>query len=509
MARKSLPHWIALALLVGIALATVGAFVDWERLSIDGFDGSLNDQVGYVAVARDFAEHGTLNSNLVYPVLLRQSVRRTSLYMPGFYWTLAAAYKCFGYSAITSRLPSLIGFLLSVALTYYIGRKLYSSRAAALGCTLFAAFPLCIVYAFTAMMELPLIAAGLAAFAIFLSVAERDRFWLAPLALVIPVLFRETGAIVGVVILAVMVRESSESPYRRVLITALLMAVVMAAILASPVAAGRPSLWKANLLVGGNSEQVYGDAFATDNVSSRPANWVSAIRVTFAKNARSLLRPEGESTVFEQSVVWFILSGIPLGLGLWLRRNDFFALGVGVAVAVLMAAVLGLYTVWGYRGMRVLLLLLPFVAILWGAVLERVLRAGWARAACSIVLFALGTWGAVHLLRSQTEIDTEAKANTAFVESVVGGNRGLLASPFWLSLDYINEHYPQKWSFVPSNCETARLLDERYRIGTVIVPVTHLDGQRERPAPEYCGTGLRLWGKRNYNGTEFAIYRRR
>ena len=504
--------WIVLAVLIAILLVTVASFVDWHRLSVDGLDGSLNDQVGYVSVARNLADHGTLESNLIYPLVLRQHVRRNSFYMPGFYWLLAAVYKCFGYSAAISRLPSLASFLLSCWLIYWIAARLYSGRAAAIACTLFAVIPLSLVYAFTAMMEMPLVAAGLGSFAIFLRARQTARFWVAPLALLLPFVFRETGAILAVLMLAALA-AGTEKRSRHGVICALLMLLIVAAALYSPLGAGRPSLWKANILVDGNYEEVYGDAFATDHLPSQFRDWSNAIGNKASWNLHTLIRPEGESAgFFEQSVLWFIVSGIPLGLVGWFRKKDFFALGVSAAVLLLLTSILCLYSVWGYRGVRVLLILQPFVAILWGTVLARLASTAGTllKTLPILLLFVFGAWGAFHILRSQAEVNQESKENTKFLESILQGDRQLLASPFWLSLDYANQHYPQKWSFVPSNCETMRLLDERYGIGTMLVPVPGSEEEPSSPPRDLaCGTELKFAGQKEFHGSRFWLYRRR
>lgn len=506
-------HWILLAVLIPMSLVAVGSFVDWHRLSVDGLDGSLNDQVGYISVARNLAGHGTLDSNLIYPLVLRQHFRRNSFYMPGFYWVLAAVYKCFGYSAAISRIPSLAAFLLSCWLIYWIAARLYSGRAAVFACTLFAVVPLSLVYAFSAMMEMPLVAAGLASFAIFLRARQSARLWVAPLSLLLPFVFREAGAIVGVVMLAFLVAGCKEKRFRHGLICALLILLILAAALYSPLGAGRPSLWKANILIAGNYEEVYGDAFATDHLPSQPTDWANAIGKKCRWNLHTLVRPEGESSgFFEQSVLWFIVSGIPLGLVWWFQKKDSFALGVSAAVMLLLTAVICLYSVWGYRGMRMLLILQPFVAILWGTVLARLARTAGTLVTTLpvLLLFVFGTWGTIHILRSQVEVNQETKENSKFLESILQGDRQLLASPFWLSLDYANQHYPQKWSFVPSNCETMRLLEERYRIGTMLVPIPDSEEEPFSPPQDLtCGTGLKFAGQREFHGSRFWLYRRR
>lgn len=511
--------WFAMTA-VALLLVVVGSAVDWRGLSVDGLDGALNDQVGYISVARDFADHGTLDSRIVYPLLLRQPARRNSLYMPGFYWVLGAFFKLFGYSTVIARVPSILSFVLACYFIHVIANKLYGEKAALFSVALFAAVPLLLLFAFTAMMEIPLVAAGLAAFAVFLKANERIRHWVAPAVLVLPLLFRETGIIVGIIMLAVMGGAAWASPQRKrrlgyVCASAVLMLLVCGAVLKSPIGSGRPSLWKANVLIGRNYEVLYGDAFGTDKVPSTPADWVNGIRDKFLYDVQVLVRPKGESAGFvEQSVLWFILSGIPLGLvqGFW--KRDAFAFGVAAAVALLLMGCLALYPVWGYRAVRILLLLFPFVAVVWGAVFGQLLKDSGpvVEAIPVVVLLALGGWGAVRLVRSQVQTEADTKANTKFIESVVRGDGGMVVSPFWLSLDYLNEHYPQYWSFVPSNCETMRLLDERYRIWTMILPEPDTgnddDTPRRPPRNANCGIPLKFAEEREFNGIRFWVFRR-
>ncbi|MGC2198419.1 MAG: hypothetical protein WA628_27355, partial [Terriglobales bacterium] len=88
-----------LCVLIGIALVAIGSQFDWDRLPVDELSLTLNDQVGYISVARHWLDEGRLDSAIIYPSLLRQPARRNSLYMPGFYAELAFVYRWFGYSA--------------------------------------------------------------------------------------------------------------------------------------------------------------------------------------------------------------------------------------------------------------------------------------------------------------------------------------------------------------------------------------------------------------------------
>ncbi len=202
----------------------------------------------------------------------------------------------------------------------------------------------------------------------------------------------------------------------------------------------------------------------------------------------------------------FLLSGIPLGVWLWLKRRDAFALGTAVAVSLLLIADLCVYTVWDYRGIRSLLLMEPFIALLWGITLAAWMRrrGRTVRNVLALSFFLTGVGITVLTTRMQRNVVVQAKEDTSFLSSVIGENKQMVVSPYWISLDYVNEHYPQRWAFVPANCPTMRLLDEKESIGTLIMPVeSGLDVDQSA-----CGTGLRFDGEKIWRGTRYSIFRK-
>ncbi len=241
---------LALVVLLVIGMFATGCWVDWGRLPINGLNDTLNDQVGYISVARHWLGEGRLDSSIIYPSLLGQAYRRNSLYMPGFYAELAVTFRLFGYSALTARLPAIFSFLLACGFEYWIAVRLHDEETAIYGLVLFAFFPLNLFYAFTAMAEVPLAAAGLAAFSIFLLAPEKFRWWLGPLALALPILFRETGAALAVVMCVMLLFNGREGRWWKAMFSGFLALVVLVALIFSPAGQGRPSLWKANILGG-------------------------------------------------------------------------------------------------------------------------------------------------------------------------------------------------------------------------------------------------------------------
>jgi hypothetical protein len=493
-------------ILVGVALVATGLRINWERLPVDEFGLTLNDQVGYISVARHWLDNGKLDSSIVYPSLLRQTVRRNSLYMPGFYAELALVYRELGYSAGTSRIPALMSFILALGLVYGIAWRLYGTEVAVFATMLYTSFPINLIYAFTAMAEIPLQAVGLVAFAIFALASQRTRWWLGPLALALPILFRETAVVLGLVMAATLYFQTAERRVFRALVCCGLSAIVFLMLLVSPAGAGRPSMWKANILANGSFDALYSDAFAVEALPASAGAWMHAVVRKSLSNLHSLFSFKGfVGGWLERTTMLFMLSGVPLGLRMWRREKDGFAIGVAVAVSLLLLADLCLYTVWDYRGIRVVLLMQPFVAVLWGISI-----AAWSlqrkhslHRIILTVTILLGVLAAIYTLRTQAVMDRWGQDNAAFIESVVGDDRRMIVSPFSLSLDYVNDHYPQAWAFLPENCPTMQLLAANYSIGTVIMPA-----QTGMPELKLCRTDLQFAEGRMWRGIFYWVYRR-
>lgn len=498
---------LVLGALVCAALFVTGCWVDWGRLPIYGLNQTLNDQVGYISVARHLLDEGRLDSSIIYPSVLLQKFRRNSLYMPGYYAELALTFRIFGYSALTARLPAIASFLLACCLVFWIARRLFDLKTAIYALAMFAFCPLNLMFAFTAMAEMSVVAAGLAAFSIFLLVPEKYRWWVGPVALALPILFRETGVALGATISVMLFFSAKKSPKRKAAQCALLVCVVLGALILSPVGAGRPSLWKANILAQGSFDALYSDAFALQHVPDSAQDWMVAVGHKLLSNIVSLIPRRGfEGGGLEAATLLFLLSGIPLGAWLWRKKRDAFALGVTSALCLLLIADLCLYGMWHYRGIHAFLLMEPFVAMLWGVTITL-----WSREPGPVVRsllvpfsFVIGVAVAVSIWQAQKDATMRAKEDTSFLESVIGGDRQTVVSPFWLSLDYVNEHYPQRWAFVPANCPTLQLLDLKEGIGTLIVPV-----QPELEAEfSTCRTGLMFDGDKLWRGKKYWVFRK-
>jgi hypothetical protein len=73
---------------------------------------------------------------------------------------------------------------------------------------------------------------------------------------------------------------------------------------------------------------------------------------------------------------------------------------------------------------------------------------------------------------------TAGRRAVELLESLDLDHRGTLVTPFDVGLDYVLRHYPLRWSFVPRNTRTLRLLAETHPLQTVIMREDELRGRR-------------------------------
>lgn len=95
----------------------------------------------------------------------------------GIQWLMAGSYLLFGISEGTARLPSAIAFILSVVLTYAIGKRLTTPRIAWLGAAIFSVIPLVAQYARLGTQDMVLVCIELVAIWTLLLAESSIRPW--------------------------------------------------------------------------------------------------------------------------------------------------------------------------------------------------------------------------------------------------------------------------------------------------------------------------------------------
>jgi hypothetical protein len=526
-ARVVLINAIALtAVLLSARLVHVGP------LRIHGLADTLNDQAGYVSVARNLVATGELRSSIIIPSLLLEPTEATYLYMPGHYLALAGSYALFGFGPIQSILPSIVAYIIATTALFLTVSHFYGRNVGTTAALLFALFPANIVYSLTAMAEMTFLAAAMVSLAIFSFLSFRLRVVLGPFLLILPLLFRETGLALAIVFVLLIVFNDDRFHVREIASFIALSTVVAVEVLLSPVSILRPSLAPFNLLLL-DERKLYTDAFVLARINPRLIDWIVAPFIKFAYNAHtlavvfwSLLRnvfspnPFAITGVaaFEVLSLAVILLGIPFGLFVVLRRPQHTLVTASVAVpAVILLAILSLYYVLYLQAVRILMLAVPFECILYAVMLRRTFKArpfrnwGWRRrqllvAACLALGFGLSVGVTYVALAPDDAAQARSQRETAFLESIGDKPDHVLVTPWQIAFDYVYQHPTVEWSFIPANRATLQLLDEVKTVGTIVVPTS--DAETDLTLDDITASGFYLEANVTLDNVHYNVFKR-
>ncbi len=482
---KALPYGAAGVLL--LALGLLAAHAPRQRLQEMDIV-TLNDQVGYITTARWLAETGELRGHLVCPAFIRSEDWR--LYMPGNYTVLAASFWLFGYGPFQARLPNLLAYVVGALLVYGLGRRLYGRASGLVAASLVLLFPPHLGFTFTAMAETVFATACLAALYLFLRWPAGSRAWAMPFLLALPFLFRETGALLILPMLA-LAWGAATRPRPVALAAGVVGSILcLGAIYSWQTSTGKqspPLSW----IVEGKPN--YGDAtLEGSNLELSVGEWIQAFWGNFSENV---------DTLAERMTTDFFVHGEPaftstllltalvcLVGGLLRFRKDLYPLSVGLVGLATWLLLLFFHKAYEHVAIRHILFVLPLSAIYVAHLLvqlHRRLHARWGasigRAAAilfAVVALGLHTWGMQDIVR-RFVVESPPEL-TRYMEALEHDDSKLLVSSPRIGLDYTLKHYPVRWSFVPDNEETLRLLAERHEIGTLIVRTTFTDPEAEK-----------------------------
>jgi hypothetical protein len=532
--RRAVAWWGLLGAAVGAAalLWWIGLRLDLSRLHVS----AMNDQIVYVSVARNFAERGVLASNIIYPATLWQQTPKNFFYMPGHMLSLAASYWALGFGNFSSLLPSLASFVTAVACLAWIAARRYGWFTSLAAGALLTAVPGVLFFAFTAMAESTFLGASLLALAAFCGLRPALRPWLGPLLLAVPFLFRETGALLVLPMMGLIAEPrppgsaaapdppsppSPPSPggarrWAEAGLCLLLAVAFLAAVYVSPLAAGRPSLLRANLL-GRTDQYVYYDAAAQASLAAAGAADIQhAILANAAANLRAF--PE-EAFGGDARLHWVIaLLGIVLCLGVGLATRDGLLVGGGAMTLAAAALVVCLYNAAADRGLRQLLFTAPLGCLAAARAADLLRRrlagrgrplrwAGWAVPVAVLAALLWNGWGqSIAAHRFLSSMDSWGDANVQALErSVKPDDRLALVGPWEYTLEYAFTHHPIRWSFLPQNHFTLALISRAAPIGTALLP---LPRPMDRvSAADLLNIGLREVGRVEIRGQRFRVFK--
>ena len=495
-------------------LAVLGASIDLGYIYLRGLDGAMNDQAGYIVVARQIVDTGHAASTGIYPSVLNQHTTKNYFYLPGHYWALATSFRIFGYSAFTAFVSSLAGYLIATVATFVIALRRYGKEVALFATFLVALFPLNLVLAYSAMTEMALTAATMVVILVFLLLPPRLRPWLGPILVVLPLLFRETGAFVAVVMFVLLLARDDRTVRLRIWDAAIFLigaGLAVFLVMRSDLSQGRPSL-TLNNLVSDRFGVIYTDAFALEGMHFSAGDIAALVWRKFLHNIHELKHP-GHSMygpwMWERVSFYLLLLPVPIGLIVSRRRHDALAEGVSASLTLVLVLMLGTYTIWGYRGARALLFLQPLGAIVVAAAVWHFVPQGRIRlvfVALTIAIYATFSIRSLYVVyRPQKESHRQGEQYRRIVERIGHDDRKVLVAPDELSLDYFLAHYPVRVSFLPANLATLRLMESRYEIGTIVYPISRQgvrpDGvltQAELRAGGWKGVALVRMGRKRF-----------
>ncbi len=446
-----------------------------------------NDQVGYITTARWLADTGELRSHLIYPAHVREP--RWRLYMPGTYYVLAASHVLFGAGAIAWRIPAMLSFVLAAVGVFFIGRRFYGRAEGVVAAVLFMLFPPMAAFAFTAMTQLPFIAAGVSAFCVFAYLPARLRAYLVPLLLVGPFLFRETGALLIIPMVLVVLGERQRRRWSTLLAVVLGSVLMLYGLLEWQLASGKASL-PLHVVGGFNYANAFPPSLPPPTIDSLLAGRAANVSSNLDALRSHLDRRDGVTLSFAVLLVFAVLATVrgtrrdPPG------NRDWLALGAGLLAFAAASMITALHTWYLYRGLRAVLFTFPLLAVSvapWLVSVVQWLQRGIRLPRPAGVLLALGAlgmllggawWGTQSLVPGFDP--TAGRQTVGFMKSLGLERGGLLVAPGDVALDYVLRHYPLRFSFVPKNRRTLRLLAERHHVQTLMVATNTRQGSSPR-----------------------------
>lgn len=462
--RRQLPWILGVAGFAVLVLLAYAPLFKLDRLHVQDM---YVDQAGYITTARLFADTGRFENGIILPSqILADSYH---VHMPGHSTVLALSYLVFGFSVLSTLLPSLIGYVLTTVCAFLIGDRLYGRRAGALSAALVALFPANIVYAYTAMAEMTFTASVALATTVFVYLRPERRTWAPCLLLTVPFLFRESAAFVILPMALMILRE------RGLLRASLASGATVASLWLVnrwQIASGKVAASLAWVTEGGFN---YANAFAKPPEPLSGSEWLAKLGENVDRNLHLLdlafdKRP-GELMPW-CLVMLFVLAGLALIAGMTRIRREGFALGAALLLVLLFGLSVALYDVKLHKMMRSAIFAYPL-----GAVAVAGLFVGHDQARRAAVVRVVGILIGLAALASSVSVtrlgaatltkNDEQNAKTTADLVRINDLKKVIVAPNAAAL-YAVENYPVRWSQQPANERTLEAILERYDVGVIL-----------------------------------------
>jgi len=513
--KKNVSHVLVISFLAVGVLLVSSAYLWTGGLHISALNQSLNDQTGYITTARNIAEKGRYESTVYYPAKMPYKSHNLP-YMPGNYYIRAAFFYLFGYSPFISFLPNLLAFVGSAVLLFLIAKDYFDIKTAYLATILFMLFPPYVLYAFSAMMENLFVFACLLSFYVFMKLPEKLRFIFGGMVLILPLLIRETAAFMAVGF-AVMIFSGYGRRLARSFLFVAISAISLFFVYTLPQVADRPPALYARLT--NSSDLYFYNAFLLKGIHFTNLDIVRLTWLHFHDNIIIFWRmlvswPWQPGFAYLMIVLVLFLTATLAAFAEKSTPKPFMLFTIATFCSTC-GAMFVLYDYYSYTGIRILLFLVPFLlCIIVSAFLS---RARFVNIKAKVVIGVLVInmfffWDSLITVHNNfSQADEYDKACSEFLDSIGTSGVRFFAAPFDISLSYVAEHYPIRWSFIPANEETLRLVDDKYSVDMLVLPLGDRlinTGETGKVRKTILEDTFTLTGTRTFLNQIYFIYKR-
>ena len=509
---------LLIIILLSISFLLVSSRFLWTgHLHTSALNHSLNDQTGYVTTARNIAEKGKYESTIFYPAKIPYYKEHNILYMPGNYYIRALFLYLFGYSIFIAFLPNLLSFIGSVIFLFLIANIFFDRRTAYITVILFMLFPPFLLYSFSAMQEMLFVFTCLLSFYIFTRLPRKTRYIYGGLALLLPFLIRETAAFMVFGFATMIYLEHKNRKFYKVVIFAIISLTLLFLISFLPQIANKPPLFFGKLTFGGLE---FYDYLTMEKNFATFIDFAKIIFVHLMKNIillKSLITSWPWDMGFASFMIIFFLFIVSIALLIIDRSINKVFISFTVIISILaFLSIFLFYKFTVYRGLRSLLFLMPFYLCIISYMLAsgKLLKAGFVNAVLIASIFlisAYSLWGSLLRFHNEfTDADAHARKYADFLDSVGVTKADFFVGPYEISLEYVNDRYPVKYSFIPTNEKTLRLLSDKFPVDIMIIPSDHhlvYDRRSNKIIETLLGDKFILIEKRTFKDYTYFIFK--
>ncbi len=470
-------HLLIIVLLSISFLLISSSFLWTGHLHTYAIDLTMNDQIGYVTTARNIAEEGKYESSVYYPGKIPYYKNHNVLYMPGNYYIRAAFFYLFGYSVFIAILPNLLSFIGSVILLFLIAKKFFDIKTAYLTVLLFMLFPPFVLYAFSAMQEMLFVFACLVSFYIFVRLPQKTRYVYGGLTVLLPFLIRETAAFMIFGFAIMIFFEHKKGRYYKVITFILISSTLLLLSYSLPQVANKVPLFWGRLTPYGLE---FYDHFTQEKHLVTFFDTAKIVLIHFLKNVilfLYMLTLWPWEMGFSFFVIIFLLFLVCTIL-LFLKKpiNKAF---LSFSVIVSLSTCISMFSVYYfkvYTGLRILLFLMPFYLCIISHILVsgKLLKTKTSTAILLSIIFFINIyslWGSLRKFGNEfVNVDIYAQDCADFLDSIGVSKANFFVGPYKISMDYVNEHYPIKYCFIPGNEKLLKLVTDKFPVDILIIP---------------------------------------